>query len=149
MAASNSLSSSVLEAVPLVMRVIRKELRARRDPDLTLPEFRALGFVNRNPGCPLNELAEHVGVEAPSASKLVENLVRRGLVRRIPHAVDRRRVQLSATAKGARSIERAFDHTRQFIAEHLAHLDKDEQDQLMQSMEILKEAFSREPALAK
>ncbi len=135
------LAAEVLDVIPLVMRVIRKTLRARRDPDLTLPEFRSLGFINRNPGCALNELAEHIGLEAPSASKLVENLVRRGLVKRVSHPGDRRRIQLSVSAKGSKSMEIAYAQTREFLGQQLAGLNKDEQESLLHSMAILKKAF--------
>jgi DNA-binding MarR family transcriptional regulator len=134
-----------MDVVPQVMRVIRKEFRSQRDPDLTLPEFRGLAFINRNSGCALNEVAEQVGLEPPSASKLVENLVRRGLVKRVSDPVDRRRLQLSILPKGERSIAAAFDHTREFLAGRLAHLTEEDRENLLHSMDILKSAFSGEP----
>ncbi len=139
-------ASEVLDTVPMVMRIIRRNFRAQRDPDLTLPEFRALAYINRNPGCPLNELAEFVGVEPPAASKLVESLVQRGLARREADAADRRRVQLSVLPKGEKSILTVREHTRQFLNQQLAHLSPDEQATVMEAMHILKAAFERWPS---
>lgn len=141
---SQQVASEVLDVIPAVMRTIRKNLRAQRDPDLTLPEFRGLAFINRNPGCALNELAEHVGLEAPSASKLVEHLVQRGLVKREPDPADRRRVRLQLLARGQRSVNTAFEHTREFLAEQLAHLSDAEGLKVMQAMQILRQAFTVE-----
>jgi DNA-binding MarR family transcriptional regulator len=138
-------AAEVLDTIPAVMRIIRKNLRSQRDPDLTLPEFRGLAFINRNPGCALNELAEHVGLEAPSASKLVEHLVQRGLVKREADPADRRRVRLQLLARGQRSINTAFEHTREFLAEQLAHLSDAEGTALLGALHILKGAFSAEP----
>lgn len=138
---TNTVAAQVLDVIPAVMRTIRKNLRAQRDPDLSLPEFRGLAFINRNPGCALNELAEHVGLEAPSASKLVENLVQRGLVKRDADPADRRRVRLLLLARGQRSINTAFEHTRQFLAEQLTHLSVEDGLIVMQAMQILKQAF--------
>jgi hypothetical protein len=37
----------LLEVVPITMQDIRSEMRRRRTIDLTVPQFRALAFVNR------------------------------------------------------------------------------------------------------
>ncbi len=142
MTETKSTVDSVLEVIPSVMRVLRKEFRSQRDPNLTLPEFRALAYINRNPGCSLNEVAEHIGLEAPSTSKQVDDLVRRGLVARQTDGRDRRRVQLSILAEGKQRIETANIHTRRFISAKLAHLSKQQQDQLLESLQMLREAFA-------
>ncbi len=138
-------ASDVLDTVPMIMRIIRRNFRARRDPDLTLPEFRALAFINRTPDCALNEVAEFVGVEAPAASKLVESLVQRGLATRQADAADRRRVQIRVLPKGETSIQRVREHTREFLNEQLAHLSPSEQATVTEAMHILKNVFSNKP----
>jgi len=141
---NRSVAQEVLEVVPAVMRVIRKEFRSQRDPALSLPEFRSLIFINRSPGSALNEVAEHIGLEAPATSKLVEHLVQRGLVKRQEDASDRRRVNLSILPKGRQSIDAAFQHTRLFLTKRFAHLTEGQRRNLLASMEILKTAFSDE-----
>src|SRR3990172_5882015 len=141
----SSVADQVLEVIPLVMRVIRKEFRSQRDPELTLPEFRSLAFVNRSAGCSLNEVAEHIGLEPPTASKLVENLVQRGLVNREEDRNDRRRVQLSISPKGKKSMDAAYEHTREFLTERLGHLAENEREEVLRAIEILREAFVGEP----
>ena len=137
-------AQEVLEVIPVVMRAIRKEFRSRRDPDLSLPEFRGLVFINRSPGCSLNDVAEHIGLEAPTTSKLVESLVRRGLVSRREDMNDRRRVNLSILPDGQKTIDAAFQHTHQFLTRHLAHLSEGERQSLFAAMETLKAAFASE-----
>lgn len=141
---NRSVAEAALEVIPMVMRVIRKEFRSQRDPALSLPEFRSLLFINRSPGCALNEVAEHIGLEAPATSKLVEHLVQRRLVKRQKDAGDRRRVNLSVLPKGKLSIDSAFHHTRLFLAKRFAHLTEGQRRNLLDSMEILKSAFSTE-----
>lgn len=142
-------ASEVLDTVPMVMRSIRRNFRALRDPDLTLPQFRALAYINRNPGCALNEVAEFVGVEAPAASKLVEHLVQRGLATRQADAQDRRRVQLRLSPAGEESIQTTRQHTREFLDAQLAHLTAAEQASLQTAMQILRAAFERRPDSSK
>jgi hypothetical protein len=54
----------VMETVPLVMRFIRTEMRSRRAPSLSVPQFRVLTFLSRRPGAPLSSVAEHLGSPA-------------------------------------------------------------------------------------
>jgi len=143
----NTTADQVLDVIPLVMRVIRKEFRSQRDPELTLPEFRSLAFINRTGGCSLNEVADHIGLEAPTASKLVDNLVKRGLIVRQEDPDDRRRVRLQISPKGKKSIDLAFDHTRKFLARRLAHLTEKERQGVIQATEILKNAFAGKPII--
>lgn len=136
---------AVLETIPLVMRVIRREFRSHRGPGFNVPEFRSLAFINRSPGASLSELAEHIGIEAPTASKLVETLVQRGLVRRQEDPRDRRRMSLTILPKGKKSIDEAIEHTRQFMVQRLAHLSDEERKTVLSAMALLKDAFIGEP----
>jgi DNA-binding MarR family transcriptional regulator len=140
----SSPAREVLETIPGVMRAIRRNFRAQRDPDLTLPQFRGLAFVNRSAGCSLLEFAEQVGIEAPSASKLADVLVQRGLISRESDPADRRRVRLNILPEGKKTIAAAYAHTEEFLAEHLAQLSAEEQAALQHAMLILKQAFLTE-----
>ncbi len=77
-------AEEVLEVVPSVMRFIRGEMRGSRRPDLSVPQFRALGHLRRNAGTSLSALAEYLGLTAASTSTLVDGLVRRQMVSREP-----------------------------------------------------------------
>ena len=56
------LASKLVEVIPLVMRAIRSHMRANRALDLSVPQYRALGFVVRHPGASLSQVAEHQGL---------------------------------------------------------------------------------------
>jgi len=75
-------------------------MRSRRSPDFTVPQFRTLALVNRNRGLSLSDVASHMGKTLPSASRLVDGLIGRGLMSREEHPVDRRRVRLAITHRG-------------------------------------------------
>ena len=70
----------LLEVIPVVMREIRTEMRSRRSPDLTVPQFRTLSFVNRNVGSSLLEVANHLGLTPPSTSRIVDGLIYRKMM---------------------------------------------------------------------
>ncbi len=65
----------------------------------SLIQTRLLGVLrDRRPT--INELARLLGLDKSSVSGLVDRAERRGLVRRIPSAVDRRSVQVALTEDG-------------------------------------------------
>ncbi len=131
----------VLDVVPLVMRAIRAVFRAQRTADLSLPQFRALNYVGRKQGTSLSELAEHLGLGLPSASKLVDGLVERKLLVRISDKGDRRRVCLTITPKGKEKVDEAHRHTRAFLMERLHGLSNSELETVTQAMRILQGLF--------
>jgi len=66
---------------------------------LSVPQVRTMIYLKHHRGASLAALAEHLGNSSPTASALVERLVRRGLVHRAPDPRERRRVVLELTPK--------------------------------------------------
>ncbi len=137
-------AAQVMDTVPLIMRVIRAEMRSHRAPDLSVPQFRALLHVSRRPGASLSDVAEHLGLSLPSVSKLVDRLVARGLVTRQSAADDRRRVTLALTEAGQATLQEAVRFTRARLLEDLAALPAEECAVIVQAMTILRRTFITE-----
>lgn len=131
----------VMETVPQVMRLIRAEMRRHADPGLSVPQFRVLAYLGRVPGACLGEVAGHLGVTSPTASAMVERLVRRGLVERTQDPAERRRVVLRLTAAGTASLERARTRTRERLADVLATLSEGQRRCLQEGLRALRHAF--------
>ena len=94
----------LLDLVPKLMQTLRMEMRAGRAAELTVPQFRTLVFFQNNPGAALSQAAEHLGLSLPSTSKLVDNLVTRGLLLREASCADRRCVVIDLTKEGAQVL---------------------------------------------
>jgi len=135
-------ASLIMEVVPLVMRTIRTEMRRLRGPDLSVPQLRALIFLQRQPKTSLSAMAEYVGLTLPSASRMVEVLVERQLVTRQTSASDRRCVTLALTARGTSTLESARRSTRARLAARLAELSAADQDRVVEALRILREVFA-------
>ncbi len=131
----------VMETVPLVMRFIRAEMRRQGANELSVLQFRALGFLNRNPGASLSELAEHLGITRATASAIVERLVRRGLVNRTDDPQERRRLILTLTANGLELLQQARQATYSSVAGVLSELSEAKLLQVAQGLALLGEAF--------
>ena len=133
----DAVADAIMDVVPRAMRRLRQATRANTGAALTVPQVRALLFVRRDPGTDLSALAEHLGMSAPSASMLVERLVKAGLVERHANPGERRRVALALTTAGAADVERARAATRGCLADALAILPTDEMLALATSLPLL------------
>jgi DNA-binding MarR family transcriptional regulator len=143
-ASSDDVAFEVLEVVPLIMRVIRAEMREHRAAGLSVPQFRALAYLNRYAGASLSELGDYIGLTLPSMSKLVDGLVGRRLVTREPHAADRRRVTLELTGRGHTTLESAYASTQAHLAARLAVMPEAERVTVVQAMRALRSRFAQE-----
>jgi DNA-binding MarR family transcriptional regulator len=134
-------ASEILELVPAIMRLIRAHMRRHRGSDLSVPQFRALAFVDANAGASLSALAEHVGLSLPATSRLVEGLVQKGMiVRRVPRG-NRRLVALTISAHGQRTVSAARQATVKRLTEILAPLGGGERVAILRALRTLHHEF--------
>src|SRR5438552_2281032 len=89
-------AAEILEVLPLGSRWLRGQVRSQ-EPSWSLPQLHALGFVRRNPGASLSDLAAYLGIGPPTASSLVSRLVNAGYLHRVEDPAERRKVSLSLT----------------------------------------------------
>ena len=74
----------------------------------------------------LNKLAESEQVTSPTMSRIVEALVREGLVRREANRNDRRSILISPTNKGTKIIHEGRSRREKRLIKLLSQLDADE-----------------------
>jgi DNA-binding MarR family transcriptional regulator len=75
-------------------------MRGLRRRGLSSPQFWLLVALHEQPGPSLRELAARRLMDSPTASRIVERLARRGLVRMQADPRDRRRRSIHLTARG-------------------------------------------------
>lgn len=78
---------------------------------LTPQQYQVLLAIQGFPGrerVAIGELAEQMQVRHHSAVGLVDRMAKLGLVRRATSSTDRRRVEVSLTAKGLRTLEKLY-----------------------------------------
>ena len=131
----------LLEVVPPIMRVIRTEMRRQTAPELSVPQFRVLAYLNRNAGGSLSEVADHIGLTRPAMSVLVDGLVNRKLVTRETDPSDRRRLNLTLTRAGQSLYGAARQHTQARLAARLQTLSPAERGALVGTLEQLRGLF--------
>ncbi|MCI0157141.1 MarR family transcriptional regulator [Leifsonia shinshuensis] len=74
----------------------------------------------------VSSLASAIGVDQPRASRLVQEGVERGLVRRVPDPADARRALLQLTAAGRSQLGEVQDHRRSAVEAALASFTPEE-----------------------
>jgi DNA-binding MarR family transcriptional regulator len=132
-----------MEAVPVVMRVIRAEMRLRGGRFASVPQLRALGLVHRRPGASLTDVATHLGVTPATASVLVDRLVRRGLLHRDSHPRERRRITLSLTPDGSRHLREVRTATRRRLEHILGSIPARDRAAISAGATLLQNVFGR------
>lgn len=138
-------ASHILDTVPPIMQFIRVEMRRHRTLNISVPQFRVLTFVERNPGGSLSDAAERVGLSLPAMSRLIDGLVGRGLLLRGESDEDRRRVTLHLTESGRALVRTAREGAQARLAEVLDALLAKERAQVVQAMETLRTLFVKSP----
>ncbi len=139
---SQQCASALVDVIPQVMRIIRTEMRSFRDPNLTIPEFRTMVWIEHHPGKTISDAAEHVGVGLPTMSKIIEHLVQRDYVTRRESLDDRRCMALDLTQEGAATLKNAHQVTQQRLAARLENLTSGDRQAVVEVMQLLKAVFS-------
>lgn len=140
------IAREILDVVPVIMRTIRTEMRSRRGADLSVVQFRALLFLNRNPGASLSSVAGHLGLTLPTVSKMIDKMVTERVVTRLDSVADRRRMTLTLTPLGQSLLAKANHGTQQRLVEILAGLTPIERASIHRALQLLQGLFS--PAAA-
>ena len=92
----------------------------------------------------MSELSAYLKLPFSSTTRLIDWLVRAGLVERIPDPHDRRVVRVHMTRSGEQLYQIGMDYNRQQIARLLKDFSATEQAQLLRLMNKLLDAFVAE-----
>lgn len=143
--ATRACAQQVLASVPVLMREIRAAMRRAAPEGLTVPQFRALIFAQRQPGGSVGELAAHLGVTLPTASVAVAGLAQRGLLDVQVDADDKRRKRLALTPAGAAVVDAAWAQTEADFSQRLAALPASQMNPMRDALALLSTCLSDSP----
>ncbi len=129
-------AEQILTAVPTIVRELWNRLQAETPMAVTWAQFGLLSLLYQR-RLDLTTLAHEWGVSAPSMSKMVNLLVKRGWIAREPDLTDRRRKLLSLTPTGHQVHERVREAVRKNLACSLDRLNGEQQAQIVSSLDLL------------
>jgi DNA-binding MarR family transcriptional regulator len=134
-------ASAVLNVAPPVVRAIRKIMREHRLPELSVPQFRALGLLARAPDASLSMVADHIGSSLPATSRMIDGLVAKNLIARKECCHDRRQVSLQLTKMGRSAFFESRQATHLQLTEQLSKLSEEQRQTVIEAMKWLGKVF--------
>ena len=119
--ATQDLINALLATSRALVAISAKSL-AEVSNEVTLAQYRSMVVLMECRSTTVAKLAEAVGVAPPTATRMCDRLVKRGLISRQPAADDRREITLALTPKGNELISRVTDERRMAITKLLEHI---------------------------
>jgi DNA-binding MarR family transcriptional regulator len=136
---SQSCARQVVETVPTLMRLIRSGIR-NNGGGFSVPQMRVLAFLSRSPGSSVSEVAAYLDVTIPTASALIDRLVRKEWVQRRDDPTERRRVILTLTQDGATLLEQQRKQAQSFVQHFLSVETPEQLSKISEGLALLAEA---------
>lgn len=137
----NLCAHDLMETAPKIFQAIRVEMQRGRSAEISVHQFRTMGYIQRNPDASVSDLAHFLMLTLPSISKLVDGLVKQGLVSREESSADRRRVTLRLTAQGESIVNEARAAAQARLAQLISQLSPEELETVHRAMGILHPIF--------
>ena len=134
-------TEELVRILPLLNRVIGAEVRAVAGEETTMAQFRVLAQLAEEPRT-LSTLARWRRVSLQAMSGVVQGLVERGWVERMPDPRDRRRQLLHLTGHGRAHYTQAQAHILDRLRPLLAALSPDELVAVAQALAALGRVFA-------
>lgn len=91
----------------------------------------------------VGEMAQVLGVDLSTASRVADGLVRQQLLQRTPSPTDRRRVVLTLTSKGKRLVDEINSGMNDYASRVLAALPRSRRQNVLSSLQLLAEALEQ------
>jgi DNA-binding MarR family transcriptional regulator len=110
------------------------------DVELTLVQFRALVVLRTAGSRNLGQMADALGIQSSSMSRLGDRLFAKGLIDRRPSPTDRREVALAVTLEGRRMVDRVLQRRRREIAKIVSDIPSSQRRVLIDALRRFSEA---------
>lgn len=135
---------AVLAASRALVGVAARSLAAAPE-EISLPQYRALVMLASHGRSRAQDLAALLEVTPSTGSRMVDRLVRKGLVRRRPVEGDRRAVDLEPTATGRALVDAVTQARRQEIARIVRRVPVSVRPELVAALHAFAEAAGEVP----
>ena len=115
-----------------------RRVRASAGPhEFSLTEASVMARLSREGPATTADLARAESVKPQSMGTTIASLEEMGMVQRKPHPTDGRQVRIELTPKGAAARKTAFDAKRNWLAQAIGQLERQEQETLFRASEIV------------
>ncbi|HTT59522.1 MAG TPA: MarR family winged helix-turn-helix transcriptional regulator [Acidimicrobiales bacterium] len=138
------MADAVLTASRVLVAVAARSL-AEHESEVSLPQYRTLVVLGSRGPQRIVDLAQALGVDPSTATRMCDRLVRKRLITRRRDVVDRRGVTLDLSAAGQRLVTRVAQRRRQEIARILEMVDPAQYETLVRAFTTFGDAAGEVP----
>ncbi len=143
MPTSEETARELLALLPLINRIMVADLRQEVGEDTTMPQFRVLAYLLDQP-LTLSDIARRRRVSLQAAGELIQTLVDRGWITRVPDPHDRRQMLLHVTEVGQQQYQRAHRRMLKHLIPFMEMLSKEELSAVKIALPALQRVLSRD-----
>ena len=141
---SEEIVDAVLSASRVLVAVAARSLGDVAE-EVTLTQYRTLIVLASRGPQSLAELAEAVDVTPPTATRMCDRLIKKGLILRRHQRGDRRLIRLTLAKNGRELVDAVTQRRRTEIARLMAAVPADQQAALVDSLQRLSAAAGEVP----
>jgi DNA-binding MarR family transcriptional regulator len=141
---SDAIVDAVLTASRVLVAVAARSLGDIAE-EVTLTQYRTLVVLASRGPKSLVELAEAVAVTPPTATRMCDRLIKKGLVVRGNDSGDRRLVRLTLAERGRDLVDEVTQRRRREIVELVAAVPEDQRVAMVDSLQRLAAAAGEVP----
>lgn len=109
-----------------VMNRLTKEGLENEKGSPSYIQLQALSFISNQKNPIIKSVAEHLNITPPSATFLINNLIKSELINRLHNAQDKRMVHLVISKKGKKELEKSFLRSKKYLYKKLSLLSAKE-----------------------
>ena len=135
---------AVLAASRALVAIALRSLAAAH-VDVTLPQYRALVLLADSGERRTVDLANDLGVNSSTATRLIDRLVRGKLVRRDVHPEDRRATRVQITDAGRAVVDAVMTERRAEVRRILRKVPAESRRAIVESLDVLSRAAGEAP----
>lgn len=103
--------------------------------NFTFSELKVLQLYKEKAKYKMSEIANACGMPLPTATHVVDKMVKHNLVKRTADEKDRRVIFIEFTAEGKEAMEKCETHHKENMKKFIDILDKEDQERLVKTME--------------
>ncbi len=119
-----------------------------RGVGLTPAQFGVLSVLRASPGLDQSSLARALGFDKVTVLRVLRGLEKRGLIERVPAPKSRRNLSISLSETGLDLLKTAQDPAERAYSRLMAPLDKNQQAQLVDLLQLLTAGLEAEARAA-
>ena len=130
----SEISGFILERTAKRMKQFFQQKLMQADADITVDQWVILQELDREEGLSQLEIGQATFKDAPTITRIIDLLCKKGLTRRTPDPKDRRRFRIKLTPEGQQRIREVLPTVKSFRREAWQGLREREVDQLVRTL---------------